>query len=364
MPMKKRSSNQGPKPSPIAKARKSAGEKKVETKVPTSGCWSRRIIKALIALCVCYVSVPFMLRLFPVILSHLVYAHKFRIPFFVDLSRPEDLSLNHTVNFYLTPEEGITLGVWHTVPDSQWREAQGKDMVWYQESLEDGPPIIIYLHGNGGTRGASHRVAIVNVLAAAGFHVLSLDYRGFGESTGAPTEAGLTTDALYVHEWVKARSGNSLVCLWGHSLGTGVATNAAVQAQEQGGRVDAVVLENPFTNVRETGVNHPFAWFYWKFPGFDYFFLDTLALTKLVFPTDENLKKMDSHLLILHAEDDHLVPFQMGQTLFEIARQAQGSEQKVQMVPFSGSLGYLHNGIHKDPSLPQIVREFLQPLID
>lgn len=46
-------------------------------------------------------------------------------------------------------------------------------------------------------------------------------WAGFGDSTGEPTEAGLTTDALYVYKWVKARCGNSLVVIWGHSLGTG-----------------------------------------------------------------------------------------------------------------------------------------------
>lgn len=44
---------------------------------------------------------------------------------------------------------------------------------------------------------------------------------GFGDSTGEPTEAGLTTDALYVYKWVKARCRDSLVVIWGHSLGTG-----------------------------------------------------------------------------------------------------------------------------------------------
>lgn len=44
---------------------------------------------------------------------------------------------------------------------------------------------------------------------------------GFGDSTGTPTEEGLTTDAICVYEWAKARSGRTPVCLWGHSLGTG-----------------------------------------------------------------------------------------------------------------------------------------------
>lgn len=53
-----------------------------------------------------------------------------------------------------------------------------------------------------------------------------LNLSGFGDSTGEPTEAGLSTDALYLYDWVKARSGNSLVCVWGHSLGTGCVESA------------------------------------------------------------------------------------------------------------------------------------------
>ena len=53
-------------------------------------------------------------------------------------------------------------------------------------------------------------------------HYNSVDiWIGFGDSSGEPTEAGLTTDALYLYQWVKARSGSSLVIMWGHSLGTG-----------------------------------------------------------------------------------------------------------------------------------------------
>lgn len=50
------------------------------------------------------------------------------------------------------------------------------------------------------------------------------NFTGFGDSTGEPTEAGVTTDALYVYNWVKERSEDSLVVIWGHSLGTGSVT--------------------------------------------------------------------------------------------------------------------------------------------
>ncbi|GLD52704.1 monoacylglycerol lipase ABHD12-like protein [Lates japonicus] len=254
----------------------------------SSGWWLKR---GLLAAFVIFILLPFSLRTLPELIQHLVYTHRIRVPFFADLGRPADLSLNHTINMYLTSEEGISLGVWHTVPESQWKEAQGKDLVWYQNALNDGSPVFIYLHGNTGTRAATHRVGVAKVLSALGYHVLVPDYRGFGDSTGEPTEAGLTTDALHLYNWVKARSGNSLVVIWGHSLGTGVATNTAVKLVEQGVVFDGVILEGAFNSARQKIPVNPFIWYYWKLPGTGYLFPEPWAENKVVFPTEENLKK-------------------------------------------------------------------------
>uniref|UniRef100_UPI003AB06A25 lysophosphatidylserine lipase ABHD12-like n=1 Tax=Centroberyx gerrardi TaxID=166262 RepID=UPI003AB06A25 len=322
--------------------------------------WWLWLKRGVLGLVVIYILAP--LRAFPDSIKHLVYSYRIRVPFFLDLSRPADLSLNHTVNMYLTSEEGISLGVWHTVPESLWKEAQGRDSAWYQKSLGDGSPIFIYLHGNGGNRAATHRVGVANVLSALGYHALVLDYRGFGDSSGEPTEAGLTTDALYLYHWVKARSGGSLVVIWGHSLGTGVATNTAAKLMEQGVVVDGVILEGMFKNAHShAAAGHPFAWFYWKFPGYEYFFSDPLKDNKIVFPSDENVKKMRSALLILHSEDDHLISIKEPQQVYEIAVSTQNSE-RVKMVSFEGSLGYLHNGLYRDPRLPDILKQFVLSL--
>ncbi|XP_070772500.1 lysophosphatidylserine lipase ABHD12 [Enoplosus armatus] len=320
--------------------------------------WLKR---GLLALFVIFILVLFSLRIFPELIQHLVYTHRIRVPFFADLSRPADLSLNHTINMYLTSEEGISLGVWHTVPVSQWKEAQGKDLAWYQNTLRDGSPVFIYLHGNTGTRAATHRVGVAKVLSALGYHVLVPDYRGFGDSTGEPTEAGLTTDALYLYNWVKARSENSLVVIWGHSLGTGVATNTAVKLTEQGVVFDGVILEGAFNSARQQIAVHPFTWYYWKVPGSGYFFPEPWAENKLVFPTEQNLKKMRSPILFLHAEDDHLVPIHIAEQMYEVAASAQNAE-RVKLVPFEGSLGYLHNGLYRDPRLPDIIKTFVLSL--
>ncbi|XP_037550581.1 lysophosphatidylserine lipase ABHD12 [Nematolebias whitei] len=311
-----------------------------------------------------YVSVPVLLYLFPWVLGHAVFSHLLRFPYFVDLDRPQDV-LNHTCNFYLGTEEGVSVGVWHTLPVSQWEAAAGKTLDWYHESLGDGRPVIIYLHGNVGTRAMSHRVNLVKILSAAGHHVLSLDYRGFGDSTGEPSEAGLTSDALYLYHWAKAQSQGGPVCIWGHSLGSGVGTNAAVKIQEQGSVIDALILEAPYTRVGEVVINHPLAKMYRFLPGFESLLWMLLDKNNIIFDNKENLKSLSCPLLILHSEDDRVVPYHMGQKLFQVsleARRESSSDVPVDMISYGTGRGFSHSNIYLDPHLSTVVQTFLEKL--
>ncbi|XP_033499282.1 lysophosphatidylserine lipase ABHD12-like [Epinephelus lanceolatus] len=310
-----------------------------------------------------YTSLPVILYLFPGILSLVIFSHLERIPYFVDLSRPEAL-LSHTCNFYLNTEKGITVGVWHTLPASQWEGAVGKGLEWYWETLRDGSPVFVYLHGNSGTRALNYRVGLVKVLSAAGYHVFSFDYRGFGDSTGTPSEAGVTHDALYVYNWVKKQS-RGPVYLWGHSLGTGVATNAALKIQEQGSVADAVVLYAPFTSIIDLLGNNSLIEVYKTFPGFKQLLWKTLQKNKLKFANNENVKVLESPLLILHSEDDDTVPFTMGLELFRISLQAKKERNRdvpVKMVTYRADLKYDHSFVYLDPHLNDVVRNFLRNL--
>lgn len=307
---------------------------------------------------------PVVVYLFPWILGHAIFAHLVRFPFFVDLSRPEDV-LNHTCNFYLSPEEGVSVGVWHTLPASQWEEAAGRSPEWYRETLGDGRPVIIFLHGNVGTRALKHRVELVKILSSADYHVLSLDYRGFGDSSGEPSEAGLTSDALYLYSWVKKHSRGSFVCLWGHSLGTGVATNAAVKLQEQGSAVEAIVLQAPYTRIGEVVVNHRLAKPYRFLPGFESLLWHLMEKNNIVFDNSKNLQILTTPLLILHAKDDSVVPHHMGLKLHQISLQAReklNTDAPVEMISYDSHLGISHSHIHLDPNLSDVVRKFLENL--
>ncbi|XP_075569067.1 protein ABHD12B [Pelecanus crispus] len=321
--------------------------------------WCPGLRTLLLDLLLIYISVPFLIRLFPVLLTKCVFLNFLSFPFFVDLRRPE-LLLNNTVSLYLTTEPGVTVGIWHTVPGSRAAEAQGKDQRWYEEALADAHPVIIYLHGNGGTRASSHRIQFLKAMGAADFHILALDYRGYGDSGGHPTESGLTTDVLALYDWAKARSGNSSILFWGHSLGTGVATNAARKLQEERGvQVDAVILESAYTNLRDAAAQMPVTKIYSHFPGFGYLVLDSLALHNLLFRSDENVKALACPLLILHAEDDAVVPLHLGRKLFETARSAYKDKTKVKFITFPQKLGLAHDYISFNPELPALVKDFL-----
>ncbi|XP_059504374.1 lysophosphatidylserine lipase ABHD12 isoform X2 [Stegostoma tigrinum] len=245
----------------------------------------------------------------------------------------------------------------HTVPASLWKEAQGKDQMWYEGTLALGQPIILYFHGNAGTRGGDHRVQLYKVLSTQGYHVVAFDYRGWGDSEGTPSERGMTVDAVYTYNWLKARSGKSSVYIWGHSLGTGVATNVARHLCMEDTPPDALILESPFTNIREEAKSHPFSLIYRYLPGFDWFFLDPITESGIIFPSDENVQHITCPLLILHAEDDAVIPFHLGRKLYDIA--SSKGNRKVQFVPFHKDLGYRHKYIYKSPQLPHILRKFL-----
>uniref|UniRef100_A0A673ICS4 Lysophosphatidylserine lipase ABHD12 n=1 Tax=Sinocyclocheilus rhinocerous TaxID=307959 RepID=A0A673ICS4_9TELE len=265
-----------------------------------------RLRKILIWVLGIYITIPVIIKVCPSIQAKLVFLNFVRVPYFIDLKRPQDQGLNHTRNFYLQPEEGINIGV----------------------------------------------------LCSLGYHVVTFDYRGM--LSGSPSEKGMTSDALFLYQWIKQRIGQKPLYIWGHSLGTGVATNLVRRLCDRGTPPDSLILESPFTNIREEAKSHPFSMVYRYLPGFDWFFLDSITANDIRFASDENVNHISCPVLILHAEDDAVVPFQLGKKLYDLAAQSKSlNGHKVQFIPFPSSLGYRHKFIYKSPQLPNILSDFL-----
>jgi fermentation-respiration switch protein FrsA (DUF1100 family) len=110
---------------------------------------------------------------------------------------------------------------------------------------------VLMFHGNAGNVG--HRIPIAKVLQDfLGCHVLMVEYRGYGLSTGVPDEAGLKIDAQTAldHLRQRAETSRSQIIVYGQSLGGAVAINL-VAANEDKGDIAGLVLENTFLSIRK-----------------------------------------------------------------------------------------------------------------
>ena len=112
---------------------------------------------------------------------------------------------------------------------------------FYHPPAEEGAASILVFHGNAETAAAA--IPRGGSLVAAGFGVLLVEYRGYGGSTGTPSEAGLITDGLTAYDYLRAQ-GNAPIGILAFSLGTGAALPVAAAREPF-----AVVLESPPTSL-------------------------------------------------------------------------------------------------------------------
>lgn len=163
--------------------------------------------------------------------------------------------------------------------------------------------LIVYFHGNGGN--LSVWAPIVSDVARRGFEVLAFDYRGYGLSTGHPTEQGLyrDADAILDHAWNMSSRAGTPVVYWGRSLGTAVAAYAASKRPPNG-----VVLESGFPDARSLVRSSPLLAF--------------LALFSTYrFPTAAFLDAVHRPALVIHGDADGVIPFARGSALFDGLRE-------------------------------------------
>lgn len=178
-------------------------------------------------------------------------------------------------------------------------------------------PVILYLHGNSQTRSASHRVELYKVLRSINVHVIAFDYRSYGDSSAVtPTEAGVVGDALFLYTYLTKLTKNPIF-IWGHSLGTGVGSHVASIIQESSlPKPKGVILESPFNNIGDEVKYHPLSTPFRQLPWFNYMFIEPMRQNNFRFESDVHVGEFRAPLLILHAEDDLVVPFILGYKVY------------------------------------------------
>ena len=179
--------------------------------------------------------------------------------------------------------------------------ADGERVIAWHVPPRANRAVVLYFHGNGGS--LRLRLDRFRAITADGTGLLALSYRGYGGSSGAPTESGLLADADATYAFAIARYPAERIVLWGESLGSGVAI--ALAAKRKVGRV---LLESPFTSAADIG-----AAVYWYVP--------VRLLMKDQFRSDERIRHVNVPVLILHGTDDQVVPIVFGERLFALANE-------------------------------------------
>lgn len=176
-----------------------------------------------------------------------------------------------------------------------------KPIAWYAPA-QGNKPTILFFHGNAGD--IAGRVERFAYYQQTGYGVMFLSYRGYGASTGSPTEAGLVSDAHAAYDWLIANGiPASRIALVGESLGTGVAVQLAARKP-----VGAMALEAPFTSTADVA-------------RLSYWWLPVGLLMKDQFKSIDYVKSIRVPLLVMHGTDDRLIPVEMGKTLYAAANE-------------------------------------------
>jgi len=157
---------------------------------------------------------------------------------------------------------------------------------------------VLYFHGNGGN--LSIWAPILTGIVKRGYSVVAFDYRGFGKSTGRPTERGLyrDVDAIVTHAQPD-RSESIPTIYWGRSLG---ATMAAYGATVQ--PPDGMILESGFVNARAAVRDSAIL-------------LLLSVFSSYRFPTAEFANRANQPVLVMHGNRDSVIPFARGRELFD-----------------------------------------------
>jgi uncharacterized protein len=214
----------------------------------------------------------------------LMYVFQRKLMYFPDARHtpPAAAGLPQAEEVVLKTSDGETLVAWHVPPRGM-------------------KPVVLYFQGNAGA--LDLRVGRFKWLVEDGTGLVAPSYRGYGGSSGKPSEPGLIRDAIAAYEFAAARYAPARIVPWGESLGTAVAVALAA-----GHRVGGLILDAPFTSAADVGAAV-------------YPFLPVRLLIEDTFRSDLRIARVSAPVLVLHGERDRVVPLRFGEALFALARE-------------------------------------------
>jgi len=215
-----------------------------------------------------------------------------------------------------------------------------KLQLWWLPNGAPDAPTLLYLHGT--FRNLFQNYRKIDALRSAGFDVLAVEYRGWGESTFVlPSEASINADAAAAwRELVRRQPNPAKRAIFGHSMGGGVAVELASH-RHRGEDYGGLILESTFTRFPDVAkANGVLGW------------IASWFATQQ-FDSVDKIGKIDVPILMMHGTADKTVPIELGHGLYEAA------PPSARWVPFEGGS---HSGL--DLEQPARYRDAVRGLIE
>jgi uncharacterized protein len=174
---------------------------------------------------------------------------------------------------------------------------------WVMPAAPHSPMWLLVCHGNAGNLSEFDRPAHYAGLRQLGLNLLAFDYRGYGESGGSPSEAGLYRDADAAYRYLTNTRGvpAGRIVIFGHSLGAAVAIDLASRVVSAG-----LIVEGAFTSATDRGQElYPYIPVRW------------IAASR--FSSIDKISRVMVPKLFLHAAEDEVIPLAHGRRLYEAA---------------------------------------------
>lgn len=271
--------------------------------------WLYRISRGLFFLLLAYLGV-----------ISLFYALQRRLTYFPDPRpvTPAESGLNprQVLPIQITAEGAHLQGWWCSADSSKFAQSRRT---------------VILFPGNAGNRG--DRAPLIEQWNDLGCDVVIFDYRGYGGSSGRPSEAAIAQDAVCIWEYVSQERNvpADQIVLCGQSLGGAVATRLAWDLDQSNVVPGGLVLRCSFTSLADAGAYH-YPWLPVRFLLIDQY------------PSINRIPDVKCPLLMMHGQRDRIVPFQHGEKLFAAARQQSdsGIQKRFLSLPRAGHNDMMH----------------------
>lgn len=182
--------------------------------------------------------------------------------------------------------------------------ADGIEIEAWTHAAQPGHRTVVFYHGNAGS--LANRVPLLRTLVDHGFGFVAIDYRGFGNSDGGPSEQGFYADGRaamrFATEAMNVPVSN--VVIMGESIGTGVAVQMALENE-----ASALFLQSPYTSLPDVAAGGPFFW------------LPVRLLMEDRFDTLSKIGNVRMPVMVIHGNRDSTIPVAHGHLVFEAARE-------------------------------------------